>query len=369
MRIPLVDLARQHDQIKNDVVAGLNRVMADASFILGEDVALFEREFAMFCGVGHCVGVGNGTDALELSVRALGLGPGDQVILPANSFIASALGVIRAGVDVVLVDCDPDTFLIDVESISGRLGPRVGAIMPVHLYGQMAPVELITEIADGIPILEDAAQSQGATRHGARAGSVGTVAATSFYPGKNIGAYGDGGGVLTNDEELAERVRNLRNWGSPRKYHHPVIGFNSRLDTIQAVVLRAKLEKLSEWNKQRRLAAELYDELLQEAEQIVTPTTLEANEHVWHLYVVRTPDRDRVVAALNAVGIGAGVHYPTPMHLQGALAHLGHSPGDFPNAETTAQEILSLPLFPGITESEQEYVADTLLKTVGRPGR
>lgn len=362
MKVPLVDLSRQHAQIREEVEEGLQAVMTRTAFIQGEEVGHIEAEFAQFCDVAHCVGVGSGTDALEMSVRALGIGSGDKVVVPANSFIASALGVVRAGADVVLVDCDPGTYLIDVEAAGRALeDPSVKAVMPVHLFGQIAPMEQLIDAAPGVAIIEDAAQSQGATRHGRRAGSIGTVAGTSFYPGKNIGAYGDAGAVLTNDPDIAETVRHMANWGSSEKYHHPIIGFNSRLDTVQAVVLAAKLRRLDDWNKQRSLAADYYSTLLDDEERIGLPVTLDGNEHVWHLYVVRVHDRDRVVAELHAHGVGVGIHYPVPMHLQGALSHLGHGPGDFPLAEQAAREMISLPIFPGITESEQEYVVERLL--------
>lgn len=368
MQIPLVDLSRQHEQIADEVMAGLERVIRSTAFIQGQDVDDFEAEFARFCGVQHCIGMGSGTDALELAIRALDIGPGDQVVVPTNSFIASALAVIRAGAEVVLVDSDPSTHLIDVSQVEASIGPRVRAIMPVHLYGQTAPVEQIRAISEELPIIEDAAQSQGAARFGVPAGSLGKIAGTSFYPGKNIGAYGDAGAVLTDDDDLAATVRKLGNWGSGRKYHHPVKGFNSRLDTLQAVVLRAKLSRLEEWNAQRADSARRYNELLEDVDGVITPTTLEGNTHVWHLYVVRVSERDRVLGELKELGIGVGIHYPVPIHLQGALSDLGHRHGDFPVAEAAASEILSLPLFPGITPDEQEYVAAQLKNSVARSG-
>lgn len=368
MKVPLVDLARQHNEIAEEVKRGLAEVIGSTAFIQGPQVAEFESEFAAFSGVRHCIGVSSGTDALELAVRALGLGRGDQVIVPANSFIASALGVIRAGAEVMLVDSDPDTHLIDVTQIGAAMGPRVGAVMPVHLYGQTAPVEQIGEVAGDAAILEDAAQSQGATRHGRTAGSLGRIAGTSFYPGKNIGAYGDAGAVLTDDDDLADMVRRLGNWGSAKKYHHPVAGFNSRLDTVQAVVLSAKLSRLSRWNEQRSIAAKRYDQMLDGWDRLRLPVTLEGNVHIWHLYVIRVPERDRVLEHLHSQGVGAGIHYPVPMHLQGALSDLGHERGDFPVAERAASEILSLPLFPGITETEQEFVVETLRQALDSVG-
>jgi dTDP-4-amino-4,6-dideoxygalactose transaminase len=360
--VPLVDLSLQHRQIAHDVEQGFARVLADTSFILGKDVQAFEEQFARFCGADHCIGVANGTDALELALRAAGVGIGDEVIVPANTFIATALAVSRIGATPVFVDCDADHHLIDVSQIEARLSPRTRAILPVHLYGQMAPLERIEPIArkHGLAIIEDAAQAQGAKRGGRPAGSAALAAGTSFYPGKNLGAYGDAGAVLTSDAALADRVRALRNYGSPRRYHHPECGFNSRMDTLQAVVLNAKLRHLDAWNQQRREAAARYEELLRPLDWVGRPRTLAGNEHVWHLYVVRVPDRDAVLERLQAAGIGAAIHYPSPIHLTGAFAHLGLGAGSFPVAERLAGQILSLPIFPGIVASQQERVVEIL---------
>jgi dTDP-4-amino-4,6-dideoxygalactose transaminase len=358
--VPLIDLGAQHRQIAEEVAAGFQRVMGATSFILGPDVAAFERAFATFSGVTHCLGVANGTDALELILRAAGLGPGDEVLLPANTFIATALAVARAGATPVLVDCDPDYHLIDLER--ARMSPRTRAIFAVHLYGQVAPMEKVLAFAQAhdLLVLEDAAQAQGARRNGVLAGGFGLAAGTSFYPGKNLGAYGDAGAVLTNAEAIARKVIALRNYGSEIKYHHPETGFNSRLDTLQAVVLNAKLPHLARWNEARRQAARRYDELLADLPAVTVPRTLPGNEHIFHLYVIRVPERDTVLKKLNAAGIGAGVHYPIPIHLQGAFAHLGHKRGDFPVAERAAAEILSLPMFPEITAAQQEAVVAAL---------
>lgn len=360
--IPLVDLKAQLPEIQAEVREGFDQVIANTAFVLGPPVKEFEAAFAKLCGVGHCIGVGNGTDALEMALRALDVGPGDEVIVPTNSFIASALAIARAGATPVLVDSDPDHHMLDVEQLEGKIGQRTRALMPVHLYGQCAPMERVLKIAEarGIPVLEDAAQSQGARRNGRTAGSLGRIAATSFYPGKNLGAFGDGGAVVTDDEGLAKRVAALRNYGSDVKYHHPETGFNSRLDTLQAVVLNAKLKRLEGWNDQRRQAARRYHELLADLPGVTLPGTLEGNEHIWHLYVIRVPNRDEVLKKLHAAGIGAGIHYPVPIHLQGAFAHLGHGRGDFPVAEKAADEILSLPLFPEITADQQQRVAEAL---------
>ena len=365
--IPLVDLKAQHREIADQVQRGFARVMENTSFILGKEVTDFEAAYARFAGIRHCVGVANGTDALELALRALGVGQGDEVILPANTFIASALAVARAGAMPVLVDCDPQHLLMDPEQVRDWLGPQTKALMPVHLFGQMAPMESIEEIAleRDLLIIEDAAQAQGARRRGRPAGSLGSAAGTSFYPGKNLGAYGDAGAVLTSSDEVARKIRALRNYGSEVKYHHPELGFNSRLDTLQAVVLLAKLQHLERWNEARRKAAMRYHELLCSIEQVTLPSTLPGNEHIWHLYVVRVPRRDQVLEKLQAQGVGAGIHYPIPLHLQGAFRHLGKGPGTFPVCEEAALEMLSLPMFPEITAEQQARVADALRKALG----
>lgn len=366
MEIPLVDLAIQHREIADDIKRGFDAVFEKTSFVHGPSVAEFEAAFAKFSGVRHCIGVGSGTDAIEMVLRAQEIGPGDEVIVPANTFIATALAVTRVGALPVFVDSDPVHHLIDVSKVKESINKRTRGILAVDLYGQVAPFELLEDLARGrgIAVIEDAAQSHGAVRNGCRAGGFGVAAATSFYPGKNLGAYGDGGAVLTNDDAFAEAVRHLGNWGGTVKYQHPRIGFNSRLDSLQAVVLSAKLERLPQWNEQRRDAAARYRELLAESGDIVLPEVNSDNEAVWHLYVIRVPERDRVLEALNEAGIGAGIHYPTPCHLQGAYASLGHARGSFPVAEKAADEILSLPIYPGITEQQQERVAEVLLRSI-----
>ena len=367
--IPLVDLKAAHAEIAEEVAEGFQRVLATTGFIGGPEVAAFEEEYARFSGVQHCIGVANGTDALELALRAMGVGQDDEVVLPANTFIATAEAAARVGARPVLVDSDPESDLIDVHAALAAVGPRTAAVVPVHLYGQHAEVEqLTTKLAgSGVSVVEDAAQCQGATRLGRTAGAGGGIAATSFYPGKNLGAYGDGGAVLTDDADLATTVRALANHGGLSKYSHDLIGFNSRLDALQAVVLRAKLRRLAEWNAARRAAAERYGELLADVEGISLPSAQPGNEHVWHLYVIRInafgddrKRRDEFVAKLNAEGIGAGVHYPTALHLTPAFAYLGYEPGAFPNAEAAAARIVSLPLHPHITAAQQERVAAAL---------
>jgi dTDP-4-amino-4,6-dideoxygalactose transaminase len=361
--IPLVDLKTNYLSIEAEVLEGMKRVLANTAFILGPEVSEFEKEYAAFIGAKHCLGVANGTDALELLVRAAGLGATDEVLVPANSFIASALGVQRAGAQVRFVDCDDDG-LIDVGSCATRVTAKTKAVLPVHLYGQCAPMEQVEKL--GLLIIEDAAQAQGATRHGRAAGTWGFGAGTSFYPGKNLGAYGDAGGVTTNDDAAAKKIRALRNYGSDVKYFHPEAGFNSRLDTLQAVVLRAKLKRLAGWNASRRAAAERYMSLLRDVRDVRLPRVAAGNEHIWHIYAVRVPGalRDAVMKSMQAAGIGVGVHYPVPIHLQGAYAKHGHRAGDFPRAEAQAAEMISLPMYPELTADQQTQVAEALKKAL-----
>jgi dTDP-4-amino-4,6-dideoxygalactose transaminase len=365
--IPLVDLGWQHAQVGDEVAAGWAEVLAKTAFVGGPAVARFESEFAAYTGAEHCVGVANGTDALELALRALGVGPGDECILPANTFVATAEAVVRAGGTPVLVDCRPDDALIDVDAAVAAVTDRTKVVLPVHLYGQMADVAaLAAALPDGVAILEDAAQSQGARRNGQTSGSAGRIAATSFYPGKNLGAYGDAGAVTTSDPELATAVRLLGAHGSPRKYEHPVLGFNSRLDGLQAVVLSVKLRRLDDWNEERRAAAKRYESLLSGIDEVTLPVVADRSEPVWHLYVVQVDRRDEVLAELNAGGVGAGIHYPTPVHRTGAFAGLGKGAGAFPVAEALGERILSLPMYPGLTAEQQERVAQALATAVGR---
>jgi dTDP-4-amino-4,6-dideoxygalactose transaminase len=362
--IPLVDLSAPHAAVAEEIAEGWRQVLAQASFVAGPQVAAFESEYAAYIGTRHCVGLANGTDAIEIALRALDIGSGDECILPANTFIATAEAVVRAGAAPVLVDCaDDGTYLIDTGAIEAALTPRTRAIIPVHLYGQAAPVERLLPLAEqaGAWIVEDAAQAHGARRGGKGAGALGHVAATSFYPAKNLGAYGDAGAALTDSDDLAARMRLIRDHGSPRKYEHEAIGVNSRLDSLQAVVLSAKLRRLAGWNRARQDAAARYNGLLARADHVVRPRLLAGNEHVWHLYVVRVPNRDRVLKELNAAAIGASIHYPVPVHLTHAFAGLGYAEGAFPVAERLAGELLSLPLFPEITPEQQERVVSVLV--------
>jgi dTDP-4-amino-4,6-dideoxygalactose transaminase len=365
--VPFVDLSIQHRQIAGEVDQGFAEVLAKGDYIGGRFVARFEQEYAEYSGVAHCVGVANGTDALEMALRALDLRAGDEVILPANTFIATAEAVVRAGGVPVLVDADDAALLIDPDLVEAAVTERTRAIIPVDLYGQAAPFDQLPAVIKdrGIAVLEDGAQSQGARRHGRRAGTLATIAATSFYPGKNLGAYGDAGAVVSDDPELARRVRVMGAHGSAIKYQHTEFGFNSRLDTLQAVVLRAKLRRLDDWNEQRRVAAGRYEQLFADESRVRLPVTLPGNEHVWHLYVVRVANRDDVLKQLNENGIGAAIHYPVPIHHQPAFAGLARVCGALPVVERSAGEILSLPIFPGITAEQQERVAEVLTKVLG----
>jgi dTDP-4-amino-4,6-dideoxygalactose transaminase len=360
--IAFVDLGAQHAEISEQVVEAMGRVILDCSFINGSEVRTFEESWASYCGLARTVGVSSGTDALELALRALGVGPGDEVIVPTNSFFASAGAVARTGARPRFVDCDPVHLLMDPAQIAAVLTPRTRAVVPVHLYGQLAPMDEIHAAARAVDLLvvEDAAQAHGASQGGRRAGSWGAAAAFSFYPGKNLGAYGEAGAVGTNSEEVAQSVEALRNHGSRTRYEHPTLGFNSRLDTLQAVVLNAKLVQLDKWNSARRVAAARYDQMLGDVPGVMRPSTYDGNEHVWHLYVVRVPERNRVLAALHAAGVPAAIHYPTPIHLTGAFSHLAYIRGDFPVAEKAADEILSLPMHPHLSEAQQERVVEAL---------
>jgi dTDP-4-amino-4,6-dideoxygalactose transaminase len=359
--IPLVDLKAAHAEVADEVARGMADVIARTAFIDGPEVAEFETAYAEFTGAGHVIGVANGTDALEIALRVLNLQPGDEVIVPANSFIATAEAVIRAGGVPIYVDVTVDA-LMDPAALEAAITPRTVGIIPVHLYGQMPDMEAIQTIATryGLFVLEDAAQAQGASQNGRSAGSWGIAAGTSFYPGKNLGAYGDAGAVLTNDADFAHRTRLMTHHGSQKRYSHEIFGFNSRLDTLQAVVLSAKLKGLAAANARRQEAAASYGRQLEGLDSVTAPRTVPGNEHVWHLYVVRVPERDRMLAELNARGIGAGLHYPVPLHLTEALKSDRFKPGQFPVAEELSATILSLPLFPQITPEQQERVVREL---------
>ena len=364
--IPLVDMLAEHAEVADEVSAGFSQVLSTGGYMRGPDVERFESEFADYSGTAHCVGLGSGSDALEFALRAADIPAGAEVILAANTFTATAESVVRAGLRPVLVDVDPDYLLIDPAAVAKAVSPLTGAILPFHLFGQLAPMAPLAEIArkHEIPIVEDAAQSHGASQDGKHVASHGVAAAVSLYPGKNLGAYGDAGAVLTNSDGIARSVRLLRDHGIEQKYVHSQLGFSSRLDSLQAVVLRAKLRRLEAWDERRRQAAAHYAELLGGLDGVELPQTSPGNVHAWHLYVIQVPDRDRVLRALHGMGIQAGIHYPVPMHLQPAFRAYGYAPGDFPVTESAAARILSLPLYPHITPEQQHVVADGLRKAL-----
>ena len=361
--IPLVDLRQQYLDLKPDLDSAVLGTMDRGDFILGADVANFEQEFADFCGAAHATSCANGTDALHLACRALNIGPGDEVILPAFTFIATALGPLLAGARPALVDVDPHSGLIDPERVAAAITSRTRALLPVHLYGQMADMEALNSIAKqhGLAVIEDAAQAHGAQRGPRRAGSSATVGCFSFSPGKNLGAYGDGGMLTTDDPAIAERLRRLRNWGSVEKYRHEEFGLNSRLDTLQAAILRIKLRHLASWNARRRNIAGRYDAALKSVPLV---RTRYAGTPVFHLYVLRSPARDRILAWLNGNGIGAGIHYPRAVHEHQALAGLKLAEDRYPQAENWARECFSLPLYPEMSDAQVDQVINAVRTSV-----
>jgi dTDP-4-amino-4,6-dideoxygalactose transaminase len=361
MKIPYHDLKREDGPIAADLEAAAARVIRSGWYVLGKEVEAFEQEFAAFCGTNHCVGLANGLEAITLALRALGVGPGDEVIVPSNTYIATWLGVTETGATIVPVEPDIRTYNIDPDKIEAAITPRTKAILPVHLYGQAAEMDRICEIAKahGLRVVEDAAQAHGAGCNGRRVGSHGDLVAWSFYPTKNLGAVGDAGAVTTNSPELAERVRMMRNYGSKVKYRHEIPGCNSRLDEIQAAMLRVKLPRLEAANARRRELARLYKSLLAET-NLVLPYEPNWADPVWHIYAVRHHDRDGLAARLAEAGISTLVHYPTPPHLQGAYRNLGLGVGTFPISETIHREVLSLPLYPSMTDEEVAFVADKI---------
>jgi dTDP-4-amino-4,6-dideoxygalactose transaminase len=361
MNVPFVDLKAQYRTIESEINAAFASVLTRADFVLGREVAQFEEEFADYCQAGHCIGVDSGYSALELILRAYGIGPGDEVITAANTFIATALAISNTGARPVLVDADPQTYNLDVGKLAAAITRATRAIMPVHLYGQPAAMEPIRAIArrHGLLVIEDSAQGHGADYCGRRTGSLGDAAAFSFYPGKNLGAYGDAGAVVTNDPVVAERVHLLRNLGQRVKYEHELKGYNHRLDTLQAAVLRVKLPHLDRWNTQRRRAAAEYDRLLADL-PVITPRAPAGVEPVFHLYVIRVRDRDGLQAYLQQAGIATGIHYPKPIHLQAAYRELGYQRGDFPITETLADEMLSLPMYAELSNEAIAFIVETI---------
>jgi len=362
MNVPFLDLRAQLAPLEDDMLRAVQDVMRSTAFVLGKDVECFEQEFASFCDCEHAVGVASGLDALKLALRALGVGPGDEVITAANTFIATTLAASSIGAVPVLVDMGVDTFTLDPDLLEAAITAKTKVIIPVHLYGRpadMTPILAITR-KHNLRVLEDASQAHGARYKGKRVGGLGDVAGFSLYPGKNLGAYGDGGVITTNDPEIARTLRAMRNYGSFVKYYHENLGENSRLDTLQAAILRVKLPHLNTWSAARREKARIYREGLQNAGDLVLPTEHPDLEQVYHLFVVRTRKRDELMACLQSQGVGCIIHYPIPIHMQEAYKHMGWKEGQFPVTETAAKEILSLPMFPELSEVQQRQVISAI---------
>ncbi|HEY8645944.1 MAG TPA: DegT/DnrJ/EryC1/StrS family aminotransferase [Gaiellaceae bacterium] len=360
--VPFLDLSYSHAALREPLLEDIGDLLDTGRFTNGPAVAEFERAFAEYCGVTHCVGVSSGLDALRLGLLSTGIEPGDEVIVPAATFVATLEAVTQAGGVPVIVDVTERDYCLDPRAAAAAVGPRTHALMPVHLYGQMADMRALRRVADtrGLAIVEDACQAHGSERAGCQAGAAGTAAAFSFYPGKNLGAAGDAGALVTTHDDVAARVRALREHGQTAKYVHAHEGWTARLDTIQAVVLRHKLPLLDEWNAQRREAARFYSQVLAGVGDLMLPPTPAESTPVWHLYVVRTADPESLALFLRGRGIGTGRHYPDPVHLTAAYSRLGHRLGDFPVAEAVASECLSLPMFPGISEKHLSSVADAV---------
>lgn len=356
--IPFVDLKRQYFNIKSEIDAAITGVLDSGAYVLGPEVQSFEREFADFHAARHGVAVNSGTSALHLALLAAGIGAGDEVITVPFTFVATAAAIGYTGARPVFVDIDPATFTMDPSRIEAAITPRTRAILPVHLYGQPADMDPILEIGrrHGLTVIEDACQAHGALYKGQPVGALADAGAFSFYPGKNLGAYGEGGLVTTNRDDLAKTMRMLRDWGAEKKYHHVLKGYNYRMEGFQGAILRVKLRHLAEWTRKRRSHAAMYASLLKDT-GVVLPIEASYAQHVYHVYAVRTPDRAGLERALHAGGVSTGIHYPIPVHLQPAWAELGHQAGDFPHSERAAREVLSLPMFPELTRTEVEQVA------------
>ena len=362
IEIPLVDLKIQYRRIQDQIDEAIQSVVGQASFIGGSVVRDFEREFARLCGVDHCIGVGSGTDALCLSLWAAGVGEGDEVIVPANSFIATSAAVTTVRAQIKFVDIDPNTYTLDVAAVKKAVTSQTKAIIPVHLYGQPADMNAVLKIAQqhGLLVIEDAAQAHYAEYEGRPVGSLGALGCFSFYPGKNLGAYGDAGAVVTHDQKYAEKIRMRANHGRKDKYNHAMEGINSRLDGLQAAVLRVKIRYIRRWNKWRSQAAALYTRLLADVKEVETPTEKENSRHVYHLYVVRARNRNNLQSHLKVRGVSTGIHYPVPLPELEAYDYLGHKPEDFPVSSAYAGRVLSLPMFPEITDGQILYVVDKI---------
>jgi dTDP-4-amino-4,6-dideoxygalactose transaminase len=366
IKVPYLDLKAQYASIKTEIDAAVARVLDSCQFVLGSEVAGFEQEFSTYCGTTECIAVNSGTSALHLALIAAGVGAGDEVITVPFTFVASVAAVLYAGARPVLVDIDPRSFTLDPSAIEAVITPRTKAILPVHLYGQPADMDPIMEVArrHGLLVIEDAAQAHGAKYKGRPVGSIGDMACFSFYPGKNLGAYGEGGAVTTNNAEDARTIRMLRDWGQDRKYHHILRGFNYRMEGFQGAILRVKLRHLEQWTEARRALVHQYDELLADGE-VETPTEMPWARHVYHVYTLRSDNRDALQAALTSEGIQTGVHYSVPVHLQPAYADLGYGAGAFPQAEAAAKQVLSLPLYPELSTDSVTEVARIVRRAVG----
>lgn len=366
-KVPLVDLHAQYRSIQPAIDAAIQSVIERTAFIMGPDVRSFEDAFARFCTATHAVGVASGTAALELTLRACGIGPGDEVVTSAHTFIATAEAISAVGARPVFVDIEEQTYTLDAQAAEAALTPATRALLPVHIYGQPANMDALTALAarHDLVLIEDAAQAHGASWNGRRVGVLGAAACFSFYPGKNLGAYGDAGAVTTNDARIAEQVSLLRNHGRHSKYLHDVKGYGERMDTLQAAILSAKLDHLADWTDARRRLAARYSKLLASCD-VVLPSVSAAADPAWHLYVIRTPARDALLAHLEANGIGASVHYPVPLHLQPAYADLGYRRGDLPVTETVADTCLSLPIYPEMTDEQQDSVIDAIKEFLNR---
>ncbi len=364
--IPFVDLQGQFQTIRDEVRAAVDHVLQSGQFVLGPEVAAFEREFSAYAGVAFGIGVNSGTSALHLALLAAGVRPGDDVVTVPFTFVATVAAVRYVGANPVFVDIEPGSFTMDVNRLEAALTPRTKAILPVHLYGQAVDMDPLLAIAKhhGIPVIEDAAQAHGARYKGRPVGGLGDFGCFSFYPGKNLGAYGEGGMIVTNDDQAAERLRMLRDWGAKEKYHHECLGFNYRMEGIQGAILRVKLRRLDAWNKARRAAAARYQDLLKSG-RVTVPRTLPYNEHVFHIYAIRVREREALRAFLQQRDIQTGVHYPIPVHLQKGYADARYPSGSLPSAEAASREVISLPLFPEITRSQVETVAQAVTEFVG----
>lgn len=365
MKVPFVDLKAQYLSLKSEFDEAILKVVGETAFVSGRYAATFEAEFARYIGTEHCIAVANGTDAIEITLAALGIGPGDEVIVPANTFFATAEAVGNVGATPVFVDCEPNFYNIDAEKIEEKITPHTKVIIPVHLYGLPAEMDAVVAIAQkhGLKVLEDCAQSHGADYKGRRTGTFGDVATFSFYPGKNLGAYGDAGAIVTNDLSIANRCRLIANHGQPAKYQHTLIGRNSRMDGIQAAVLSVKLRHLDGWLNARRRNAARYNELLADT-GILLPTAPENSTHTYHLYVIQVKDRDAVASKLNEAGIDTGLHYPTALPFLDAYADAGYQPTDFPVAYAQMGELLSLPMYAELSDEMIGYVCESLMKAI-----